>query len=225
MKDLLMSSYVKKQRMMVLFGFLTLLFVIGEYFLGVASDTATFTKIVECAAGILLIYAPEILNKLFNLKFANFIVYFFWFFIWLAIFLGTCFHFMTLIPLWDKLLHLISPMLLTMIGFGILSEFLKRRSLEELSPWLFLIFGFSFAGICGVFWEFWEWSWDTLLDMNLQRYRSGEVVFAGQRALQDTMGDLLINVVGSLIFSIFAWVRSRNYPMYFAKFRIEFLDN
>lgn len=220
-----MSKYVKRQRRFVLFGFLTLLIIICEYFMGLALAATTFTKIVECAAGILLIYAPEILNKLFNLKFANFIVYFFWFFIWLAIFLGTCLHFMTLIPLWDKLLHLISPMILTMIGFGLLSEFLKNQNLEEISPWLFLIFGFSFAGVCGIFWEFWEWSWDTLLDMNLQRYKSGEVLFIGQRALQDTMGDLLINVIGSLFFSIFAWYKSRNDPMYFTKFRIEFLNS
>jgi len=218
-----MSVYIRRQQLLVLFGFLTLLVIIWEYFIGLAAAATTFTKIIECAAGILLIYAPEILNKLFNLKFANFIVYFFWFFIWLAVFLGTCLHFMTLIPLWDKLLHLISPMILTMIGFGILVEFLKVPNLEELSPWLFLIFGFSFAGVCGIFWEFWEWSWDTLLDMNLQRYRSGATIFTGQKALQDTMGDLLINLVGSFLFNLFAWYKSRNNPMYFAQFQIDFL--
>lgn len=54
------------------------------------------------------------------------------------------------------------------------------------------------------FWEFWEWSWDMLLDMNLQRYKSGNTVFVGRRVLQDTMGDLLINVIGSFLLSFFS---------------------
>jgi len=220
-----MSSYVKRQRTLVLFGFLTLLVIIWEYFIGLATIDTTFTKIVECSAGILLIYAPEILNHFFHLKFADFIIYFFWFFIFLAIFLGTCLHFMTLIPLWDKLLHLVSPMILTAIGYGILSEFLKGQNITEISPWLFLIFGFSFAGICGVFWEFWEWSWDMLLDMNLQRYKSSDTVFVGQKVLQDTMGDLLINVIGSLLLSVFAWYKSRYNSSYFEKFRVQFLNS
>ncbi|GEQ36960.1 hypothetical protein TH5N_00860 [Tetragenococcus halophilus] len=220
-----MSSYVKRQRTLVLFGFLTLLVIIWEYFIGLATIDTTFTKIVECSAGILLIYAPEILNHFFRLKFANFIVYFFWFFIFLAIFLGNCLHFMTLIPLWDKLLHLVSPMILTAIGYGILSEFLKGQNITARSPWLFLIFGFSFAGICGVFWEFWEWSWDMLLDMNLQRYKSGNTVFVGRRVLQDTMGDLLINVIGSFLLSFFAWYKSRYNSAYFEKFRVQFLNS
>ncbi|KFN91317.1 hypothetical protein TMUPMC115_1462 [Tetragenococcus muriaticus PMC-11-5] len=94
--------------------------------MGLALAIRTFIKIVG-AAGILLIYAPDFLNKIFHLKFANFIVYFYWFFLWLAIFLGTCLHFMSLIPLWDKLLHLISPMILTAIGYGIISEFRKEK--------------------------------------------------------------------------------------------------
>ncbi|GMA47059.1 hypothetical protein [Tetragenococcus muriaticus] len=191
--------------------------------MGLALAIRTFIKIVG-AAGILLIYAPDFLNKIFHLKFANFIVYFYWFFLWLAIFLGTCLHFMSLIPLWDKLLHLISPMILTAIGYGIISEFRKEKNLTLLSSWLFLIFGFSFAGVCGVFWEFWEWNGDTLFDMNLQRYKENRVPLAGQQALQDTMGDLLINSVGAFIFSIFAWYKSRNNPTYFLKFRIEFLS-
>ncbi|MDN6725974.1 MAG: hypothetical protein L0L43_05690, partial [Tetragenococcus halophilus] len=129
------------------------------------------------------------------------------------------------IPLWDKLLHLVSPMILTAIGYGILSEFLKGQNITARSPWLFLIFGFSFAGICGVFWEFWEWSWDMLLDMNLQRYKSGNTVFVGRRVLQDTMGDLLINVIGSFLLSFFAWYKSRYNSAYFEKFRVQFLNS
>ncbi|KFN91316.1 hypothetical protein TMUPMC115_1461 [Tetragenococcus muriaticus PMC-11-5] len=60
--------------------------------------------------------------------------------------------------------------------------------------------------------------------MNLQRYKENRVPLAGQQALQDTMGDLLINSVGAFIFSIFAWYKSRNNPTYFLKFRIEFLS-
>ncbi|WP_426068305.1 hypothetical protein, partial [Escherichia coli] len=76
----------------------------------------------------------------------------------------------SIISFWDKILHFVSPMLLTAVGYGIAAFLLKKTKYADVSPWLFLLFGFAFAGLCGVFWEFWEFICDSLGNMNLQRY-------------------------------------------------------
>ncbi|HLQ40842.1 MAG TPA: hypothetical protein VK118_07765 [Tetragenococcus sp.] len=218
-----MKFYKRWQRIMLLVGLLTLVFIFWEFWAGRVEAQTTMTKFVECLAGIALIYVPEFLDKLFKVKIADFIVYSYWLFLFLAVFLGTCFHFMTLVPLWDKLLHLLSPMILTMVGYGILAEFLHKQKLREISPWAFLLFGFAFASVCGIFWEFWEWIWDELADMNLQRYRLGSVQLVGHTALQDTMGYLLVNLSGTLFYSFYAATKSRKSSEFFLKYRIYFL--
>ena len=78
------------------------------------------------------------------------------------------------------------------------------------SPWLFLLFGFAFAGLCGVFWEFWEFLCDQFLGMNLQRFAASDgTLFVGRAALMDTMGDLLTNTIGAALMGLFAWSQSK----------------
>ena len=58
--------------------------------------------------------------------------------------------------------------------------------------------GFAFAGLCGIFWEFWEFICDSVGGMNLQRYATLDgTPFIGREALMDTMGDLLTNTIGA----------------------------
>ena len=111
-------------------------------------------------------------------------------------------------------------MVLTALGYGIAILALKKAQSKAVSPWLFLLFGFAFAGVCGVFWEFWEFLCDTIGDMNLQRYRAGGVDLIGRAALMDTMGDLLTNTIGAILMGIFAFTQSKGDASYFEKYRI-----
>ena len=50
-----------------------------------------------------------------------------------------------------------------------------------------------------VLWEFYEFTFDGLLGMNMQRYMAaGGELLRGRAALMDTMGDLLMDFLGSL---------------------------
>ncbi|MCD5003402.1 hypothetical protein IV487_13110 [Enterococcus saccharolyticus] len=219
-------TYNNIRRGLLIFGFATLLFNISEFFWSKASPLAILVSIVECLLGIGLIYGPEFFKRYFKIVFTHQLVYFYWLFLFMSVFLGTCLHMMDIVPFWDKILHLTSPMILTAVGYGILGTLLEGIDTEirHISPWVFLLFGFAFAGVCGVFWEFWEWSWDAVGNMNLQRYMTIDGVgFVGHAALADTMGDLLINTIGAILMGAYSWKQQLKNPDYFEGFLIKIL--
>lgn len=215
----------KIQLWLTIIGVGVLFYNIYELIISKFSVSQSVTLIIEAIAGIALIYLPNIAKKLFKLVFPDGIILFYWFFLLISVFLGTCLHFMSMISFWDKILHFISPMILTITGYGIIAALLKKANISDVSPWLFLVMGFSFAGVCGVFWEFWEFFCDQFFHMNLQRYNaSGGVALVGRAALMDTMGDLLTNTVGSLVLTLFAMKKSHHNPEWFNHFKISRLS-
>ena len=222
-----MSKTVKKiQIALVIFGLFVVCYNIFEFITNKYSTTQGMRFIIESLAGIALIFLPQIMKKLFHLHIPDNVVLFYWFFLFISVFLGTGMHLISIISFWDKILHAVSPMVLTALGYGLIGLLLKKAPIAKTSPWLFLLFGFAFAGLCGVFWEFWEFLCDQFLGMNLQRFATADgTLFVGRAALIDTMGDLLTNTVGALIMGIFAWIQGKNDPTYFERYHLEIIKN
>lgn len=216
-----MKEMSKIQLSLTVIGIGVLFFNIYELIVSKFSTTQSMTLIIEAIAGIVLIFLPNILREVLKLVFPKGIILFYWFFILISVFMGTCLHFMSIVPFWDKILHFISPMILTITGYGIIAALLKQANISNVSPWLFIVMGFSFAGMCGVLWEFWECFCDQFFQMNLQRYNtSGGEPLIGRAALMDTMGDLLTNTLGSLTLTLFAFKKSRHDVEWFNNFKI-----
>lgn len=215
-------SYRKIQLAMTVLGIGILIYNIWELVAGRFPQNQAIVFIIECLLGILLIYLPEMLYKVIKIRIPEATVYFYWFFLLISVFLGTCLHLILIVNFWDKILHTVSPMVLTAIGYGLIGLFLGSTDTKKVSPWLFLLFGFAFAGLCGVLWEFWEFACDQFGAMNLQRYEtmSGKP-FIGRSALMDTMGDLFTNTLGALIMSVFAAIQSRGNTTYFLSYRLQ----
>ncbi len=220
-----MGKTVKKvQTALVIFGLFVVCYNIFEFITNKYSTSQGITFIIESLAGILLIFLPQITKKFIHLYIPDAIVLFYWFFLFISVFLGTGMHLISIISFWDKILHAVSPMVLTALGYGLIGLLLKNAPIAKTSPWLFLLFGFAFAGLCGVFWEFWEFLCDQFLGMNLQRFAASDgTLFVGRAALMDTMGDLLTNTVGAFLMGIFAWVKGKNNPAYFESYRLEII--
>lgn len=215
-------TYRKIQLGMTVLGIGILIFNIWELVTGRFPQNQAIVFVVECLAGILLIYLPEIIYKLIRIRMPEATVYFYWFFLLISVFLGTCLHMILIVNFWDKILHTVSPMVLTAVGYGLIGIFLRDADVKRISPWLFLLFGFAFAGLCGVIWEFWEFACDQFGGMNLQRYQTvAGQPFIGRAALMDTMGDLFTNTLGALIMSIFAAIQSRGQAEYFLSYRLQ----
>ena len=68
------------------------------------------------------------------------------------------------------------------------------------------LFALAFGTTIGVLWEFYEFTFDGLLSMNMQRYMAaGGVLLRGRAALMDTMGDLFMDFFGSLGLAVFGY--------------------
>lgn len=224
----MMNQQKKIQLAFTIFGGAVFIFNIWEYAVERLPRKEMTVILIECLAGIALIYLPQIFRKVLKLEIPKATVYFYWFFLLISVFIGTCLHVIRFLNGWDKVLHTVSPMVLTALGYGLICMFLKKAKISDTSPWLFLLFGFAFAGLCGVFWEFWEFLCDQFFNMNLQRYLdspdSSGPPLIGRAALMDTMGDLFTNTVGALLMGIFAGFQAKGNAAYFENYHIKKLN-
>lgn len=69
-------------------------------------------------------------------------------------------YLISIIFFWDKILYVVSLMVLIVFGYGLIGYLMKDVEILKISFWLFFLFGFVFVGFCGVFWEFWEFLCD-----------------------------------------------------------------
>ena len=75
----------------------------------------------------------------------------------------------------------------------------------SMSPAFVALFTFCFALALDVLWEIYEFTVDALFQTNMQKYAlEGGEALAGQAALQDTMGDLIVDFIGALGIAIAA---------------------
>lgn len=222
-----MIKEIKKVQIALLaFGVFVVCYNFYEFITQKYSTSQGITFIVESLLGIALIFMPQVILKVFKLKIPAAIVLFYWFFLFISVFLGTGMHLISIISFWDKILHAVSPMVLTALGYGLIGYLMKDAEISKTSPWLFLLFGFAFAGLCGVFWEFWEFLCDQFLCMNLQRFAASDgTLFVGRAALMDTMGDLLTNTIGAALMGLFAWSQSKKDERYFESYKLEKVKN
>ena len=77
----------------------------------------------------------------------------------------------------------------------------------NLSPLFVVIFSFCFAVTLGVVWEIYEFTFDGVLGLNMQKFalESGEALI-GRAALVDTMKDLIVDALGAFIMSIIGYI-------------------
>lgn len=93
---------------------------------------------------------------------------------------------------WDTVLHGSSGLVLGFIGFLIL-YILQSKKKINLSPGMIAFFSFCAAMTAGVVWEFFEFFMDQVFGLNMQKGNT------------DTMIDLIVDAVGSLIMAFLAW--------------------
>lgn len=135
-------------------------------------------------------------------------------FIFLSLFLGGVDNFYGHIPLWDKILHFQSGLLLSGTGFVViylLSQSEKTRI--ELSPGFIALFAVVFSLAIGATWEIAEFT--------------GDAIFGStwQNGLPDTMWDLIADGGGALVFSVggYFWMyRHKRLP--FTPLFIKFIE-
>ena len=118
---------------------------------------------------------------------------------------------------WDSALHLLSGCVLAFVGLWIISIIFEDSDKEVFSSRIFVAFYVLLFGVsCGVVWEICEYAYDSFFGTNTQQFMAtttsslplpDDVPLSGHEALRDTMTDLILDLVGSLLVSIYVFLR------------------
>lgn len=163
--------------------------------------------IAECLLGVIVINIPSILAKKLRFEFPIRLNIMYLIFLYCAIVLGEVHSFYYTVPHWDTILHGFSSMMLGTFGFMFVSLLNRdKNTTMRLSPVFVAIFAFAFAISIGVLWEFYEYIFDGLWGMNMQKFRLQDgTLLVGREALADTMEDLMIDALGALVSSVIGY--------------------
>ncbi len=164
--------------------------------------------LVQCLLGVFALIIPNAFFKKKGIQIPTGMYILYMIFLYCAIYLGEVKSFYYNVPHWDTILHTFSGGMIGALGFSFVSIFNKAEKLHiNLSPFFVSLFAFMFSVTLGVVWEIYEFSFDGILGLNMQKFmlESGENL-VGRAALMDTMKDLIVDMVGAFIMSLIGYI-------------------
>lgn len=181
-------------------------------------------RVVQCVFGVLLIYVPKAVWRIFHFNVPVFIEILYMFFIFGAIFLGDVCECYYAVPMWDVYLHTLSSIITGLFGFIVLTAIKRDEDfIINISPVFAAFFAFTFSVTIGAFWEVYEYVFDGLLGLNMQKFITADgVVLAGHAALADTMKDIIVDILGAAAAALiggFCIKKDKNWILNFSGFK------
>lgn len=163
--------------------------------------------LIQCLLGLVVLSLPSIMSRRWKFSIPNFIYIMYYLFLYCAIFLGEVLQFYYLVPHWDTILHFFSGAMLGALGF-ILVSWLNDSEMVRitLTPAFVALFAFCFALSCGAVWEIYEYVFDGLLGLNMQKFTTAEgVILSGHAALMDTMKDIIVDAISAFLIALIGY--------------------
>ncbi len=175
---------------------------------GYHSDADYALMIVQCLLGVLVINIPTMLGKKFKFEVPPFLYVFYIFFLYCSIFLGEVRSFYYKFSWWDSFLHGTSSLMIGFFGFMVISILNRDENIVmKLSPFFVCLFAFCFAVTVGALWEIYEFTFDGILGLNMQKFMlSDGTQLVGHEALRDTMKDIITDFLGALVSSLIGYI-------------------
>ena len=118
-----------------------------------------------------------------------------------AIYLGNVWDLYRIIPIYDKLLHLLSGLIIAIIGF-VLFLYLNNGNIKgDFNTYFAVIFSIIFSIAAAGLWEIWEFSTDMLFGFHSQN-----------NSLIDTMMDIICGSIMGIIANIpiYLYIKGKN---------------
>lgn len=164
--------------------------------------------LLQCLLGIFIMFLPGLIEKRLKLDIPNLMHILFVLFLFCAIYLGEVRSFYYTFRHWDVLLHAFSSGMLGAIGFSFITLLNRAERVPvNLSPVFVALFAFCFAVMLGVIWEIYEFTFDGLLGLNMQKFALEDgTLLAGHAALENTMKDLIVDAIGAFIISVIGYI-------------------
>lgn len=173
----------------IVFFFILLCFVIIMLILGDPTN-----RLVTCIATGICYLLPFIIQWIFKTRLSPCLILLYVIFLTLSGFMGSCLFLYHYIPKTDKIMHFSWGYLSGFIGLYLLCRTKEIDSLKKITV-VIIIFGISMA--TASIWEIIEYLSDILLGQHAQ----GKAV-NGIIPITDTMLDMLVHFIGSIIFSL-----------------------
>ncbi len=164
----------------------------------------------QCVLGIVVMMIPTIIARRWKVVVPDAIVIMYFVFLYCAIYLGEVHSFYYVIPHWDTILHAFSGAMLGALGFMLVDILNKDSKVSvSLSPLFLSVFAFAFALAAGSLWEVYEYSFDAILGLNMQKHTTQTgVALTGVQALSDTMKDIIIDALSALCVAVVGFFMS-----------------
>lgn len=170
---------------------------------------STYSLIIaQCFLGIIALALPSILEKRLKIDVPSYMMIPYVIFLYCAIFLGEVRGYYYNVANWDTYLHTLSGAMLGMLGFTLVSFVNKTDKVPvDLSPAFVAIFAFCFAIAIGVVWEIYEYTFDGVLGLNMQKFMLEDgTPLVGRMALEDTMEDLMVDMLGAFLATLGGYI-------------------
>lgn len=163
---------------------------------------------VQCLLGVVALLLPNMFEKKLMVKIPSYMMILYVIFLYCAIFLGEVRSFYYTVNHWDTILHTFSGGMLGALGFSFVSLLNQHEKVPmNLSPLFVAIFALCFAVTLGVAWEIYEFTFDGVLGLNMQKFMLEDgTKLIGRSALTDTMKDLIVDTLGALTVSIIGYI-------------------
>ena len=166
---------------------------------------------------LLLLTFPILLRKRFAIQIPLLITVLCAAFGFVAMIMGDGLNFYGKYRWWDSALHLFSGGVLAFVGLWIISIIFEDSHQQIFANRIFVAFYVLLFGVsCGVIWEICEYAFDAFLGTNTQQFMATttsslplpeDIPLNGHEALSDTMTDLILDLVGSLMVSVYVYFR------------------
>ncbi len=184
-----------------------LLYYLIQMVLGVF-DTVNLLTMLQCTLGLFVLHVPEFLSEKLRFEIPSLLYVFYLVFLYCAIFLGEFYDMFNRVPFWDVILHCSSSLVTGFLGFMFVAILNKsEKVMFRLSPLFVSLFAFCFAVMIGALWEIYEYIFDGLLGLNMQKFTTPDgTVLSGHAALVDTMEDLMIDAFGGFVASVIGYL-------------------
>lgn len=164
--------------------------------------------LVQCILGVFALMLPTFVSRKYKVQIPTNMYMLYVVFLYGAIFLGEVRNFYYNVPHWDTILHTFSGAMIGALGFSFVSLMNKEENIPlNLTPFFVAFFAFCFAVTLGVIWEIYEFTFDGILGLNMQKFALEDGTgLIGRAALSDTMKDLIVDAIGAFVMSVIGYI-------------------
>lgn len=136
-----------------------------------------WNNVALCILTLILFTVPTFISNKLNMELPSFLEISVYLFIYAAEILGEIQNFYGIFQHWDTMLHTLNGFLCGAIGFSLIDIINREERFHiKMSPIFLSIVAFCFSMTAGVLWEFFEFTADRYLNLDMQKDKVVEII-------------------------------------------------